>query len=1102
MNAGDARLFISYSHRGNGPKWKATLLDSLHVFEQHHLLDVWQDGKIRVSSFWDDDIKQAMTNAQLAVVLLTKEALESEYIIATEFPFLRERQQRDKLAVFPVVCEECDWRAHDWLRATQSPNESNPISVLTEEAQARNFRQLATDIAEELSRVALAELPKPEQPIAHDHIYLDRFPLTHGSGLQIERLIGREQEIALLDLAFAQPQTAIVSLVAWGGVGKTMLVQHWLKRLERLSWFGVRNVYAWSFYSQGTKENRQSSEDNFLAHALKWFDVRYEPALSPWDKGRLLADAIAREGTLLILDGIEPLQYPPGPMGGKLRAPGIQSLLTQLARKPNETEHHGLCLVTTREPLTDLTDFERRRNAAWGSVLRVDVANLNEEAGAALLHDAGAKRVGAAEISSDDAELFVAVREVDGHALTLNLLGRFLARAHGGDIRRRDLVKFEEADRTEQGGTTFKMLAAFEKWFSNSGEFEMRSLAILQILGLFDHPADPGCITTLREPPVIAGLTDSLFTTRIEGTNGQATVQPFPDEVWNSAVSYLADFGLLIIDANNNSRECSLDCHPLIREHFAKRLRDNDLESWLSAHERIYKHLKDSSESFPSTLEGLEPLYRAVVHGCRARLSQLVHDEVYFPRILRGNEHFTWHQHAAFGAELAALACFFDKPWSRPSPLVSMSTQAWLLNEVAFCLRALGRLTEALEPMRISLKMAEEQGRWADAAIGAGNLSELELTLGEIAAAVQYGELSVDYSNRIGHAFYMRRNRTVLADALHAAGRRNEALALFEQAEDMQRKVEPFPLLYSLLGSRYCDLLLATPERATWQRSLGMFFKTEEPIPSQICDQVGQRARKMFEWRQPEDSLIEIAFDHLTLGRATLYASVLGSTSTDARTSSIKDLQAAVERFRSASQQEFLALGLLVRSWLHFLEGNLTATRADLDDAWQIAERGAMRLCMADVHLHRARHFHDKDSLRKARVIIQECGYLRRKEELEDAEEAATTWPDTPNENALAFVTDTDQDHSQRGGFFMDADLHAEVEFGDGRWFAARARHLDANSYAVIVPFSTPLPTARSEGPPLIGIRIEGKHATYVHSKKLRVTPQGELILLALTDPK
>ncbi|NJM12954.1 MAG: hypothetical protein HC889_14755 [Synechococcaceae cyanobacterium SM1_2_3] len=47
---------------------------------------------------------------------------------------------------------------------------------------------------------------------------------------------------------------------------------------------------------------------------------------------------------------------------------------------------------------------------------------------------------------------------------------------------------------------------------------------------------------------------------------------------------------------------------------------------------------------------------------------------------------------------------------------------------------------------------------------------------------------------------------------------------------------------------------------------------------------------------------------------------------------------------------------------------------------------------MADIHLHRARLFRDKEALKKARALIKECGYWRRKEELEDAERAAVDW--------------------------------------------------------------------------------------------------------------
>lgn len=56
---------------------------------------------------------------------------------------------------------------------------------------------------------------------------------------------------------------------------------------------------------------------------------------------------------------------------------------------------------------------------------------------------------------------------------------------------------------------------------------------------------------------------------------------------------------------------------------------------------------------------------------------------------------------------------------------------------------------------------------------------------------------------------------------------------------------------------------------------------------------------------------------------------------------------------------------------------------------------GPMRLHMADIHLYRARLFFREEKypwesaevdLKAARKLIEQCGYWRRKEELEDAE--------------------------------------------------------------------------------------------------------------------
>ena len=98
------------------------------------------------------------------------------------------------------------------------------------------------------------------------------------------------------------------------------------------------------------------------------------------------------------------------------------------------------------------------------------------------------------------------------------------------------------------------------------------------------------------------------------------------------------------------------------------------------------------------------------------------------------------------------------------------------------------------------------------------------------------------------------------------------------------------------------------------------------------------------------------------------------------------------------ARQHHIPRGLLTRAWLRFLTGARTgpeSAQEDLDEAWEIAERGPMQLFLADIHLHRARLFFRETvypwesphaDLAQARQLIEKCGYGRRKEELEDAE--------------------------------------------------------------------------------------------------------------------
>ncbi len=811
-----------------------------------------------------------------------------------------------------------------------------------------------------------------------------------------EELIGRETETAVIDEAWrravaGEKHPRVLTFVALGGEGKTALVAKWAMRLIAGERPSFEAAFAWSFYSQGTREQVGASSDLFLAEALKFFGGEERPGESGHDKGKRLADIVGKSRALLILDGVEPLQYEEkSPLKFELKDLGLLALLKGLAQR-----NAGLCLVTTRYKIANML--------AWTETApQLDLAPLSKQAGAKLLERFGVN--GTAKEREQLAE------DLEGHALTLEILGGYLRDAHGGDIRKRDLVKLEEADAEEKGGHAFRALDAYVRWFEGGGEQGKRALAMWQLMGLFDRPADAGSLEALWREPAIAGLTEPLVSSS--------------DAQRNLTLKRLEDAKLVSVARDAGGALVRVDAHPLLREYFAKRLRETMAESWKAAHKRLYEHLTTTEDKETPTLDDLQPLYEAVAHGCAAGLYEEARAEVFIERILRGavsDGFYSTFKLGAYGADLGAVACFFDPPWRRVSSHLAPEAQAWLLNETAFRLRALGRLAEAREPMRAGLEMRIAQEDWKNAAASANNLSELELTLGEVDAATHDAEAALAHADRGGLADQRMRRRATHANALQQAGRRAEAAALLAEAEAMQAESHPHePWLYSLRGFHYCDLLLGEAERAAWRRRCASVFPGaaaakpaaaahgaggDDPPDLEAllaaCSAVTERASEAIKVAEHNRWLLEIGLDRLTLARAALYAATLRGGPPLA-----EHVDAAVDFLRRAGAQHHLPHGLLTRALWRGVRGDFAAAREDLDEAWEIAERGPMQLHLADIHLHRARLFglfpgrpesypwsSAAADLAEARKLIDACGYGRRRDELADAEAALAAPP-------------------------------------------------------------------------------------------------------------
>src|SRR5262249_46157746 len=313
----------------------------------------------------------------------------------------------------------------DPVRRFQTPDQLLKFVPVIADAIARGETitvQSLRKMSDVESRTATRGSPSRMGP---KRISVARLPIT-GSDV-----FGREEDRAFLDAAAASPRVNVVSIVAWAGVGKSTLVNCWLRRIAAEDYRSAELVFGWSFYRQGTS-GPSSSADEFVDTALAWFGDPDPRVGTAWEKGERLAKLIAHHRTLLVLDGLEPLQHPPGPQEGRLREPALQALLRELA-----AFNTGLCLVTTRLPVADIAEHE------GASALRRELERLPSDAGAKLLRALGVK--------GREAELRTTSDEFRGHCLALTLLGSYLTDAYDGDIRCRGEVSARLVDDARQG---------------------------------------------------------------------------------------------------------------------------------------------------------------------------------------------------------------------------------------------------------------------------------------------------------------------------------------------------------------------------------------------------------------------------------------------------------------------------------------------------------------------------------------------------------------------------------------------------------------------------------------------------------------------------
>jgi tetratricopeptide (TPR) repeat protein len=773
-------------------------------------------------------------------------------------------------------------------------------------------------------------------------------------------------------------QTGIVAIIADGGIGKSALTDEWITALKQTHYGGIQRVFAWSFYSQGSHQNTFSSSQDFFTHALPFFGFDKDLPQDDVEKARALAQCLTQQAGLLLLDGLEPMQHPVD-QHGEMADVGMKEFFLQL-------HHHrhaqSFVLISSRQAIVELDGREDYQELVLNT--------LNETDGAALLQ--------ALKVTGTNAERQAVSRDLHGHALSLVLLAELLRHYHKGDVRyARELpplvsededdrpASFPKPPRSVNHEHAKRVLSYYDKLISDN---ERRFMVCLS---LFDRPmrwqerdalfaeaeyaaplaALPECDwqelqTGLEAKGLLLGR-DAIYRVYSDKINLDSKNAMNQDAINQDAINQDA-INQDAINRVSTERRTHWDTHPLIRQFFATQFKQQQPAAFQQAHRVLFEYFQTVPEKHqPDTLADLEPLYRAVLHGCLAGEYKKAREDVFRDRIRRNADAYSIKKLGAYSQDLIALSAFFPRGWSAvQSSGLSEAAQAWLLAEAAFCLMSLGRLEEAVAPREADISLFAKLEHWENASRDAGSLTDLLLPLGKLKDAETSARQAIDYALRTDNKLRQMVSYSKLATVLHRQGLLSNAQETFAHAEQLQAQCRPdTPYLSSVKGAWYCALLLDTAHQ-----------------PEDLAA-ILTRAEYGLKISQSQNWLLDMAFDHLTLARTYSALARTDSASTA--------FTAAILAIQKSGSIDDMPQFYLARASFHLSQNELVKAKNDIDTANQTITRCGMKLYAVDAALLLGRYYlamHDKASAQRhynqAEMLITETGYhLRDKDLLE-----------------------------------------------------------------------------------------------------------------------
>jgi WD40 repeat protein len=117
-------VFISYSKQDE--ELRDGLLAHLHPLERQGIIS-WHDRQILPGTRWDEEIKARLNAADIILLLISADFLNTDYCNQVEIPEALRRHEAGEATVMPVILRSCGWKYTPLAAIQAYPEKAKPI---------------------------------------------------------------------------------------------------------------------------------------------------------------------------------------------------------------------------------------------------------------------------------------------------------------------------------------------------------------------------------------------------------------------------------------------------------------------------------------------------------------------------------------------------------------------------------------------------------------------------------------------------------------------------------------------------------------------------------------------------------------------------------------------------------------------------------------------------------------------------------------------------------------------------------------------------------------------------------------------------------------